>query len=213
MRLTKFGHACVRLETGDARLVIDPGGFTEVAAVEGATAVLVTHEHPDHLDVEHLRRTDAPIHTIAAVAARIRADAPDVAERVHVVRPGERLDLGVRVDVVGETHAVIHPDYDRLDNSGYVIEVEGRRIYHPGDSLTLPDTGVDVLCLPVSAPWLKVSEAVDFARAVGAPLNLGIHDKIYSEVALTMVDTHLGNLLPEEQRFVRVPDGADLETA
>ena len=61
MRFTKFGHACVRIEHAGAVVVLDPGGFTEAGAVDGATAVLITHEHPDHYDAGHLRRTDAPI--------------------------------------------------------------------------------------------------------------------------------------------------------
>ena len=91
MRITKFGHACVRLETGDHTIVLDPGGFTEPEAVDGATAVLITHEHADHYSPDHLRRTDAPIHTIGAVAAKIRDEAPDVAERVTVVERRVRL--------------------------------------------------------------------------------------------------------------------------
>ncbi len=50
MRITKFGHACVRVEHDGHTLVIDPGGFTEPEAVDGADAVLVTHEHPDHYE-------------------------------------------------------------------------------------------------------------------------------------------------------------------
>ena len=48
MRITKFGHACVRIEHGGAALVVDPGMFTEPEAVDGAEAVVITHEHPDH---------------------------------------------------------------------------------------------------------------------------------------------------------------------
>src|ERR1700712_2074674 len=155
MRITKFGHACVRVETGEHRIVLDPGGFTEPEAVDGATAVLITHEHADHYSADHLRRTDAPIHTIGAVAARIREEAPDVAERVSIVEPGQELDPGVPTRVVGEKHAVIHPEMQHFDNSGYLLEVEDLTIYHPGDSLTLPGGEVDLLLLPVSAPWLK----------------------------------------------------------
>ncbi len=111
---------------------------------------------------------------------------------------------------VGELHAVIHPDYPRFFNSGYVLTLGDTRVYHPGDSLTGPGEDVDLLLTPVSAPWLKVSEAVDFVRAVGAPRNLAIHDRVYSEVALGMVDSHMGNLLPAGLEFVRLPDGADL---
>ena len=211
MRITKFGHACVRLETDGHVIVLDPGGFTEPEAVEGATAVLITHEHADHYAPDHLRRTDAPVFTIGAVAAKIREDAPDVAERLTVVEPGQQLDVGVPVTVVGEKHAVIHPELPHFDNSGYVLEAEGQRVYHPGDSLTLPPTDVDLLLLPVSAPWLKVSECIDYGRDVGAPRSLAIHDKIYSELGLGVIDGQLQRFLGERgQEFVRLQDGADL---
>ena len=211
MRIIKFGHACLRLEQGASRVVLDPGVFTDREAVDGATAVLVTHEHPDHLDVDHLRAADAPIWTIAAVAGQIAEAAPDLVERVTVVAPGDQLDLGLAVTVVGEQHAVIHRDLPRIvDNSGYLVSGGGTSLFHPGDALTGPGRPVDVLCVPVSAPWLKVSEAVDFARAVGAPRNLAIHDRVYSEAGLGIVDGHLGRLLGEDQSYVRLPDGADL---
>jgi L-ascorbate metabolism protein UlaG (beta-lactamase superfamily) len=211
MRITKFGHACVRLETDGHVVVLDPGGFTEPEAVDGATAVLITHEHADHYTADHLRRTDAPVFTIGAVAAKIREEAPDLAERITVVEPGQQVDVGIPVTVVGELHAVIHPEMPRFDNSGYVLEAEGQRVYHPGDSLTLPGSDVDLLLLPVSAPWLKLSECIDFGREVGAPKSLAIHDKIYSEIAFTIVDAHLGRMLgSRDQEYVRLEDGADL---
>ena len=210
MRITKFGHACVRVEHAGVRLVLDPGGFTALGAVEGADVVLITHEHADHYDAEHLRAVDAPIVTIDAVAQVIAEHAPDLSERVRVVSPGDLLDLGLPVRVVGEKHAVIHPDYPRFDNSGYLLTCGDQSVYHPGDALTPPGEAIDVLLAPISAPWLKMSEAVDFVRDVGAPRSLGIHDKVYSDLALGMVDTHMANLIGELS-FVRVPDGADLE--
>lgn len=210
MRITRLGHACVRIEHEGAVVVLDPGVFTDAEAVDGATAVLITHEHPDHYLPDHLRACDAPVFTVAAVAARIREDAPDLLERVTVVAPEERFDVGVPVRAVGELHAVIHEDYPRFFNSGFVLDVAGTSIYHPGDALTLPGQPVDLLLAPVSAPWLKVSEAIDFVRAVGAPRSLGIHDRVYSEAGLGMVETHMGNLLPDGQEFVRLADGADL---
>jgi L-ascorbate metabolism protein UlaG (beta-lactamase superfamily) len=200
----------VRIAYADAVVVLDPGGFTEPDEVDGATAILITHEHPDHYNPAHLRACDAPIFTIEAVAAQIRSSAPDLAERLTVVSPGSAFDVGLTVDVVGFKHAVIHHDLPRIDNSGYLLSVGDQRVYHPGDSLTLPETDVDLLLAPISAPWLKVGEAIDFVRAVGAPRNLGIHDKVYSDVALGIVDTHMGNLLPEGQEFFRRRDGEDV---
>lgn len=211
MRITKFGHACVRLETAGRAIVLDPGGFTDPEAVDGATAVLITHEHPDHYSAQNLRRTDALIYTIAAVAKVIGDEAPDLTERVTVVAPGASFDPGVPTTVVGEKHAIIHPEMGELDNSGYLLEVDGTRIYHPGDSLILPDGEVDLLLLPVSAPWLKFSECLDFARSVGAARSLGIHDMIYSEAGLGFVGGHLERMLAQRgQEYVRIEPGQDL---
>jgi len=211
MRLTKFGHACVRIESGGSSLVLDPGVFTDREAVDGADAILITHEHADHVHPDHLRASDAPIWTIAAVERMLRDQAPDVAERVTVVRPGDRLEVaGASVEVVGDKHAVIHPDYDRFDNSGYVLELAGASVYHPGDALTAPGRPVDVLLAPVAAPWLKVGEAIDFVRAVAAPTSLAIHECVYSDVGLDMVASHMANLLPEGMVFERREPGQDL---
>jgi len=195
MRIFKHGHACVRLETGAHVVVVDPGMFTSLDALDGATAVLVTHEHADHWTPERLRATDAPIFTIGAVEAQIREQAPDLAERVTVVEPGESVDVGIPVEVVGEKHAVIHPELPHFDNSGYLLGLEGTTVFHPGDALTMPPSTPDLLLLPVSAPWLKVAEAIDYGRDVGAPRSLAIHDAVYSEAGLGIVDTHLGRFL------------------
>ena len=211
MRIVKFGHACVRVEHDGVAVVIDPGVFTELGAVDGADAVLITHEHADHYLPDNLRATDAPVFTIEAVAAKIRDDAPDVAERVTVVGPGQEFDAGLPVRAVGELHAVIHPEFPRFFNSGYVVTTGGEKVYHPGDALTAPDEEVDLLCVPVSAPWLKASEAIDFARAVKAPRNLAIHDRVYSEAGLGIVDGHMNAFLPDAgQEYVRLADGAEL---
>jgi L-ascorbate metabolism protein UlaG (beta-lactamase superfamily) len=210
MRLTKFGHSCIRVEHEGRTLVVDPGGFTAPEAVDGADAVVVTHQHPDHCDPTNLRRTDAPIVTIDEVAAMLRESAPDVAERVTVVEPGEEADAGLPVRAVGELHAVIHPDIPRVHNCGFVVTAGDTTLFHPGDALTPPHVPVDLLCVVVSAPWMKASEAVDFARLVGAPRNLAIHDRVYSEAGLGVIDGHLTRLLGEHQEYVRLPDGADL---
>ncbi|MDI6909421.1 MBL fold metallo-hydrolase [Nocardioides sp.] len=211
MRITKFGHACVRVEHDGTTVVVDPGVFTDRAALDGVDAVLITHEHADHYLPDHLLATDAPVFTIDAVAAHIRDDAPAVAERLTVVAPGATFDVGFPVRAVGELHAVIHPELPRFFNSGYVLTVGDRKVYHPGDALTGPGEDVDVLLVPVSAPWLKVSEAIDFARAVKAPRNLAIHDRVYSEAGLGIIDGHMDRFLPKEGlEYVRRPDGQDL---
>ncbi|HET7534147.1 MAG TPA: MBL fold metallo-hydrolase [Nocardioidaceae bacterium] len=214
MRITKFGHACVRVESGSTAVVVDPGGWSEREAVDGASVVLVTHEHPDHLDPGNLRATDAPVYTIGAVAKQIAEQAPDVAERVTVVKPGDVLDLGIPVTVVGEKHAVIHPELQHFDNSGYLLEVEGRRVFHPGDAFTERPEALDLLLLPVHAPWNKVSEVIDYARAVGAPLSVAIHDGLLNERGLALAQRQLSGMLGErEQEYLRVEPGTEVPLA
>lgn len=212
MRITKFGHACVRVEHEGQVIVLDPGMFASPDALAGAHAVLITHEHPDHVAVDLLRASDAPVFTIEAVADKLRAEAPEVAERVTVIGPSQSFEAaGLAVRTVGELHAVIHPEYPRIFNCGYVVTAGDTRIYHPGDALVAPGEPVDVLCLPVSAPWMRASEAIDFARDVAAPRNLAIHDRTYSAFGAGIFDGQIGNFLPAAGlAYHRIPDGTDL---
>ena len=215
MRITKFGHACVRIEHDGRALVLDPGGWTSPEAVDGADAVLVTHEHPDHVSADLLRRTDAEVFTVLGVAQHLAQEAPDLHERVHVLRPGTGFTAaGLQVETVGELHAVIHEELPRVHNSGFLVSDGQTRLFHPGDALTAPGEPVDVLCLPVSAPWLKISEAIDFARGVGAAHNLAIHDEVYSARGLAVADGHFGRFLGAAGHdYARLPEGTDLQRA
>jgi L-ascorbate metabolism protein UlaG (beta-lactamase superfamily) len=211
MRITKFGHACVRIDHEGTVLVLDPGIFTDAEAVDGATAVLITHVHPDHYVVDHLRRTDAPVFTVGQVADAIRDQAPEVGERTTVVAPGESFDVGLPVRAVGELHNLIHPELPRPFNSGYVVTAGDQTVYHPGDALAEPGERIDVLFCPSSAPWLRSEMAIEFVRAVGAPRNLAIHDRVYTEAGHTLLTAQMDQLIgPRGQEWLRRDDGADL---
>ncbi len=156
MKLTKKSHACVRIDKGGRTLVIDPGGFSEQDAALGADVILVTHEHADHFDEARLRAAmednpAAEIYTLKSVAERIAAAFPG---RVHTVGHGDAFSAaGFDVQVHGELHAVIHPDIPRITNVGYLID--GGKVFHPGDALTVPDQAVETLMLPVMAPGAR----------------------------------------------------------
>src|SRR3954464_3235808 len=211
MRITKFGHACVRIEHDGQGVVAAPGAFTEPEAVDGATAVLVTHVHPDHLHPDNLRATDAPVFTVGQVAEQLATDAPDVAERPAAVPAGAAFGVGLPVRAVGELHNVIHPELPQPYNSGYVITVGDQTVYHPGDALERPEVPVDVLLCPSSAPWLRSEMAIEFVRAVGAPRNLAIHDRVYSEAGHGLLATQMETLAgPRGLEWLRRADGEDL---
>lgn len=185
MRIIHFGHSCVLLETGSARLLIDPGTFsTGFEMAREVDAILVTHQHPDHLDEERL-----PILLAANPGAVVVVDpgsAPIAARlgiEARVVAPGDRLELaGAAVEVVGGEHAVIHRDVPVVANNGYLVD--GGAFYHPGDSLVVPPQPVDVLGAPAGAPWLKIAEAVGFVRAVAPRVAVPIHEGTVNRVEL-----------------------------
>jgi glyoxylase-like metal-dependent hydrolase (beta-lactamase superfamily II) len=185
MQMTKYTHACVRLESADRALVIDPGVFSETAAaLDGADAVLITHEHFDHVDVEAL--LDA-----ARANPELRMWAPpsvvqqlgELETRVTAVGADESFDAaGFSVRTFGGQHAVIHPAIGTpCANVGYLVDDE---VYHPGDSFTVPSAPVSTLLIPLHAPWSKLAEVIDFVVAVRAPRSFQIHDAMLSESGL-----------------------------
>jgi L-ascorbate metabolism protein UlaG (beta-lactamase superfamily) len=204
MRLIKFGHSCVRLESDGGVLVIDPGVFSDPAVLDGAGAILITHEHADHVNVDEvIKRAGVPVFSNSAVATKLEA----IADSVTIVEPGDRFDAaGHQVQTFGGTHARIHPDIPLVANLAFLVD---GTVYHPGDSLFVPeDTTVDTLLLPVSAPWLKTAEAIDFARAVAPRQAFAIHEAILSDAGLGIVDNLFANL--SRTQFQRLPVGGEV---
>ncbi|MER0244070.1 MBL fold metallo-hydrolase [Streptomyces sp. HSW2009] len=192
MRLTKQGHSSVRLEKDGRTLVIDPGVFSAPDAAVGAEAILVTHEHPDHFDEDRLRAAleadpASRVWTLRSVAEQLSAAFPG---RVHTVGEGDAFQAaGFEVEVHGQLHAVIHPDLPRVTNVGYVVD---GAVFHPGDALTVPDRPVETLLLPVHAPWNKVSEVIDYVRAVRPTRAIDVHDGLLTDLARPIYDRMLG---------------------
>ena len=211
MELTKHGHACVVLSDGERRLVIDPGAFTEPSALDGASAVLITHEHADHFVPERVRAAlDADpaleVWTNKSVAAQLEG----LGSRVHVVGNGDAVTAaGFEVRVHGELHAEIHPDVPRIANIGFLVNGE---VFHPGDALTVPDEPVATLLVPMHAPWSKTAELIDYVRAVHADQAFAVHDGLLNDVGLGLVTGLLGERGPGTPTpFSRLAPGDTVE--
>ena len=208
MQLTKYGHACVRLDNeGGGSVVLDPGVYSPDVDLTGVADVLVTHEHADHLDVDRLVplvRDGLRLHTNAAVAEQLRADH---GIDVHAVAPGETFDVaGLEVRVVGGEHAEIYDGLPGCANVGFVLG----GVYHPGDSVHVPDVEVSTLLLPVSAPWLKLAEALDFVRAVAPARAFPVHDAMLSEIGAGGVDRWVEMKGGSDYRRLATGESADL---
>jgi L-ascorbate metabolism protein UlaG (beta-lactamase superfamily) len=212
MRLTKFGHSCLLVEEGGARVLLDPGTYSEgFETLEGLTAVCFTHQHPDHLDTGRLRALldRSPGVRVVADEGSVQA-LGDAGTEVEVVHDGDELSLGgLGVRVAGRAHAVIHPDVPVVPNVGYLV---GGRLFHPGDAFTELGAPVEVLAVPAGAPWLKLAEAVDYLRRVGPRVAFPVHEKLLSERGLA---SHYGQLerlgAGERTSFRNLDDGRPVE--
>jgi L-ascorbate metabolism protein UlaG (beta-lactamase superfamily) len=191
MKLTKFGHACVRLEEHGAVLVIDPGGLTEASALEGADVILITNENYDHVIQGRIRAAADANHglqiwTVGSVAELL----PGLGDQLHVVEDGDSFDTaGFHVEARGRWHGEIHADIPVLANTGFLID---RCLFHPGDALTVPEDPVDTLMVPVHASWARAADIIDWVRAVRPRLAIAMHDGGLNRIGLATIDGLLG---------------------
>jgi L-ascorbate metabolism protein UlaG (beta-lactamase superfamily) len=178
MKVTKIGHACLLIEEGNAHILIDPGSYNPMPEVENLDAVLITHEHQDHLDVPMLKAVleknpKAVVVTVAEVAKKLEEEG--IPSRV--IEDGGMMEIaGVSVQSQGKEHAHIYGDMPKCQNTGFLI---AGRLYHPGDSFHMPTAPVEILALPVGGPWMKIGEAIDYALAVKPRVVFPMHDAMF----------------------------------
>ncbi|GAB2923876.1 MBL fold metallo-hydrolase [Micromonospora polyrhachis] len=192
MRIIKYTHACVRFEQDGRVLVIDPGIWSEPAALIGADAVLVTHEHADHIDVLRLLGLGVPVY------APVEADLPQL-EVIGVPAGEEFAAAGFRVAAVGGRHAPIYGGQPDCANLGYIVD---GTTYHPGDALYVPEQPVETLLVPVQASWLKMAEAIDFVKAVNPSRAFAIHDAQINDRGLSSVNGWLAEETDNGYRYL-----------
>lgn len=190
MRITKYEHATLAVEKDNHRVVIDPGMFlASLTDLSRISAVIITHAHPDHWSAGNLARIreanpEAPIFGPQGVADA----ATDFS--ITVVAPGDVISYAnFTLEFFGGKHAVIHESIPVIDNVGVMID---DYLYYPGDSYDAPaDRSVEVLAAPLGAPWLKISEAMDFVLAVAPKQCFGTHDMTLSVIGRNMHVTRL----------------------
>ncbi|MFG3617716.1 MBL fold metallo-hydrolase [Nocardia sp. NPDC047654] len=203
MRIAHFGHSCLLVELHGKKILFDPGTFSHgFEGLTGLDAIAVTHQHPDHIDPN---RIEALVE--ANPGARLLSDpqtAQQRGERWEAVHAGNVLTLGdLRITGGGGRHAVIHPEIPVIDNTVFQLGTadDPAQLVHPGDSLWVPPVPVGVLAAPAAAPWMRVSEAVDYLRAVAPRVALPIHYGIIRAEAQGIYFGRLSEMAPAGTEF------------
>lgn len=184
MHIRKLAHCCLVIDLKKTRILLDPGYFSveEHRLVKNIDVVLITHEHPDHFHIESLkelvkRLPDAAVITNDAVGDMLAKEGV----RHRVMKHGDAIDLkDAHIEACGREHAIMHSSIPPASNVGYYIGNPSREpgFFFPGDAFTDPGKSVDVLALPVAGPWMKISEAIDYALKVKPRLAFPVHDAI-----------------------------------
>lgn len=194
MRITHLGHSAVLVESDAVRVLIDPGNLSDAwHDLTDLDAVLITHQHPDHADPEHLpalvqANPQAKVYVEPSIV-ELAASGDFPAVGADALAAGEQVVVGdVLVTGVGGQHAIIHRDIPQIGNVGFVLRSEGQpTVFHPGDSLAVAPPGIDVLAVPAYGPWAAMKETVDFVRAVGALEGFPIHDELLNDRGRSLV--------------------------
>ncbi len=188
MIITKYEHACFTVQEDNTLLIIDPGAFSNVPTLKKVAAIILTHVHGDHVDESKIKQiiTDNP--GIKVFSTQEVADAFPTLQPL-VVQPGTMHQIGAfTLAFFGGEHATIHPSWPRAQNIGVLIN---STLYYPGDSFVLPGRPIKVLAAPAAAPWLKISEAIDFISEVKPELAFPTHDAILSKEGQQVQDSML----------------------
>lgn len=176
MRVTKFGHCCLLIEENGLRILTDPGSYTTAQTeVKDLDIILITHEHPDHLHTESLKTAiqnnpQARVITNAAVGKLL----DEAGIKYEVINDKDSITVkDVLIEAREEEHAVIYPTLSRVRNTGFLF---ANKFFYPGDAFIKPGKPIEILALPVAGPWVKISDAIDYALELQPKRCFPVHD-------------------------------------
>jgi len=176
MKITKFGHCCLLIEEKGLRILTDPGNYSvSQNEARNVDVILITHEHADHLHVDSLRAVLRNNPSAAIMTNRGVGRILDKEKLAYsILEHAEKTMIkNVAIEGQGSDHALIHPELPPVQNTGYFI---GERLFYPGDALYNPRRNVDILALPVSAPWLLIRESIEYAKEIHPRICFPVHD-------------------------------------
>lgn len=177
MKIKKLGHCCMVLEINGKRIMTDPSNSDyggDSISETGLSAILITHEHGDHLHIETLKevlKNNPEAIVISNISVGKLLTEAGIA--FTKVEDGEDYMLyDILIKGFGDKHAQIYEDYGQVQNTGYMIN----EFCYPGDSFNMPPSKVDILALPVLGPWMKMKDAIDYTKELKPRIVFAVHD-------------------------------------
>lgn len=192
MDIKKYMHACLVVTKDNQSLVIDPGQWSEnLETPKNAVGIVITHEHGDHFDKSKIREIVSINPSLCLYAhVSIIEQLGDMAVSKRAVSAGDTVACGpFTLEFTGGEHLYTHPDFPVPPNLG--VLVNNGELYYPGDSFALPGRSVRTLAVPASAPWMKISQAMDFIVDVKPKTYFPTHDALLSEKGHELVNSWL----------------------
>lgn len=171
-KIAWLGHDAFRIDASKT-IYIDP---YEIEGGKPADIILITHEHFDHCSPADV----AKIQTDTSIIVTEKDSAQKLSGDVRVVKPGETVsvdDVKIKAVPAYNTDKDFHPKANGW--LGFIVETEGVRIYHAGDTDMIPemkDLKVDIALLPVSGTYVMTADqAVEAALAIQPGLAVPMH--------------------------------------
>jgi L-ascorbate metabolism protein UlaG (beta-lactamase superfamily) len=170
MKITKFVHSCLLVETPERAVLFDPGfmseGLIDIDSMERLDDVLITHEHGDHFYLPVIKRLVEKFPDV-----RITAPQSVVTDLNNVgIKADSEATEGVAKFV--SPHESVEPLFSTPEEHGYHFQ---DKLTHPGDSHHFDETKA-ILALPITAPWGSVMNAAKLAVALKPQHVIPIHD-------------------------------------
>jgi len=211
MKITKIGHCCLVIKHKDLTILTDPGLFSSgQEEVTGVDLIIITHEHADHLHIESLQKVlknnpEAKIISNSSVGKILDAEGIEH----EIVEDGQDTNFnGVLIEAFGNDHAEIFEEFGLVQNTGYFID---NILFYPGDSFHNPGKKVDILAIPISAPWLAIREPIKYAREIKPRLCFPVHDAVLSEIGQGLHYKVFEANTKEDTKFVPLELGKETE--